>query len=136
MYTLLETCFDSLDIPNFLSHLVDGLKDVYDIKMISHLMLVKLAINAPSPVLEALDSLMDHLKVTITTKPKDSAVKQEFDSNEELVRSALRAVCAISRIPNVDQNYKWEEFMKIVTTGEIGQKFEIIRRDSSSQEPK
>jgi len=130
MYTLLESCFEKLDVPQFLQHLNDGLKDVYDIKMLSHLMLAKLAHFAPAAIIESLDALIEPLKATITTKPKDSAVKQEFDSNEELVRSALRAIHAISKIPNVEQNYKWEEFFKVVTTGELGQKFESIRRDS------
>ena len=35
MYTLLEKCIDRLDIFEFLSHVQDGLKDHYDIKVIS-----------------------------------------------------------------------------------------------------
>ena len=33
MYTLLDTCVDRLDIFEFLSHVQDGLKDHYDIKV-------------------------------------------------------------------------------------------------------
>ena len=33
MYTLLETCLDKLDIFEFLTHVEDGLKDHYDIKV-------------------------------------------------------------------------------------------------------
>jgi hypothetical protein len=33
MYTLLETCVDRIDIFEFLSHVQDGLKDHYDIKV-------------------------------------------------------------------------------------------------------
>jgi len=130
MYTLLDSCFDKLDIPRFLLHLSDGLRDVYDIKMLSHLMLAKLAHLAPAAIIESLDTLIDPLKVTITTKPKENAVKQELDSNEELVRSGMRAVLAISKIPNVQQNFKWDEFFKIVSSGDLGVKFDAIRRDS------
>ena len=35
MYTLLDTCVDRLDIFEFLSHVQDGLKDHYDIKVCS-----------------------------------------------------------------------------------------------------
>jgi len=35
MYTLLDTCVDRLDIFEFLSHVQDGLKDHYDIKVSS-----------------------------------------------------------------------------------------------------
>ena len=33
MYTLLDTCVDRLDVFEFLSHVQDGLKDHYDIKV-------------------------------------------------------------------------------------------------------
>ena len=33
MYTLMETCLEQLDIFLFLSHIEDGLKDHYDIRV-------------------------------------------------------------------------------------------------------
>jgi len=33
MYTLLDTCIDRIDVFEFLSHVQDGLKDHYDIKV-------------------------------------------------------------------------------------------------------
>ena len=41
MYTLLDTCVDRLDIFEFLSHVQDGLKDHYDIKMLTYLMVAR-----------------------------------------------------------------------------------------------
>ena len=38
MYTLLDTCVDRLDIFEFLSHVQDGLKDHYDIKVLTTLL--------------------------------------------------------------------------------------------------
>eukprot|EP01103_Thecamoeba_quadrilineata_P012984 TRINITY_DN3476_c0_g1_i1.p1 TRINITY_DN3476_c0_g1~~TRINITY_DN3476_c0_g1_i1.p1 ORF type:complete len:1239 (+),score=374.55 TRINITY_DN3476_c0_g1_i1:53-3718(+) len=132
MYTVLESCFQNLDVPAFLSHLAEGLKDTYDIKMLCHLMLSKLAIIAPAAVLEELETLVEPLRVTVTNKCKDNAVKQDLDRNEELVRSALRAVVSIARIPNVEQNIKFEEFLKVVRVGELGEKYETIRKDTES----
>ena len=40
MYTLLETCLDRLDIFEFLNHVEDGLRDHYDIKVLSLLSFV------------------------------------------------------------------------------------------------
>jgi len=37
MYTLMETCLDRLDVFEFLSHVEDGLKDHYDIKVLDHM---------------------------------------------------------------------------------------------------
>jgi cullin-associated NEDD8-dissociated protein 1 len=122
MYTLIETTLDRLDIAAFITHLVDGLKDVYDIKILSHLMLIRLAGAVPAVVIEALDILIEPLRVTITTKVKDNAVKQEVDRNEELVRSALRATVVVSRIPNVDQHPKFEEFLRSIRGGELADK--------------
>merc|ERR1711988_103173 len=128
MYTLLENCLELLDTPEFISHLVDGLNDVYDIKMLCHLMLVRIASSSGAALLEALDSLIEPLRATIQKKEKESAVKQEVDRNEELIRSALRAIAAISQIPSVDQQVKFCAFlMNVVQQGELGEKFEAIR---------
>lgn len=45
-----------------------------------------------------LDSLVDPLQKTINFKPKQDAVKQEVDRNEDMIRSALRAVASLNRI--------------------------------------
>ncbi len=53
MYTLLETCLDRVDIYEFLNHVEQGLRDHYDIKMLTHLMVTRLAQLAPSAVLQS-----------------------------------------------------------------------------------
>jgi TATA-binding protein interacting (TIP20) len=45
-----------------------------------------------------LDSLVEPIEKTINHKPKQDAVKQEVDRNEDMIRSALRAIASISRI--------------------------------------
>ena len=52
MYTLLDSCLDRIDIFEFLSHVEDGLKDHYDVKMLTYLMVVRLANLSPGPVLQ------------------------------------------------------------------------------------
>ena len=57
-----------------------------------------------------LDSLVDPLQKTINFKPKQDAVKQEVDRNEDMIRSALRAIASLNRIrfviwPVCDPNY-------------------------------
>lgn len=41
---------------------------------------------------------MDHLHKTINFKPKQDAVKQEVDRNEDMIRSALRTIASLHRI--------------------------------------
>lgn len=45
-----------------------------------------------------LDTLSDPLDKTINHKPKMDAVKQEVDRNEDMIRSALRAIASLNRI--------------------------------------
>jgi len=53
MYTLLDSCLDRIDIFEFLNHVEEGLKDHYDIKMLTYLMLVRLASLCPNALLQS-----------------------------------------------------------------------------------
>lgn len=53
MYTLLEQGLDRVDINQFLEHVQAGLKDHYDIKMLSYLMTARLASLCPNSVLQS-----------------------------------------------------------------------------------
>lgn len=53
MYTLLDSCMDRLDIFEFLNHVENGLKDHYDIKMLTYLMVARLAQLCPTAVLQS-----------------------------------------------------------------------------------
>jgi hypothetical protein len=52
MYTLLGSCLDRLDVFEFLRHVEDGLRDHYDIKMLTYLMCARLAQLCPAVVLQ------------------------------------------------------------------------------------
>lgn len=42
-----------------------------------------------------LDLVVDPLQKIIDYKPKEDAVQQEFDDNEEMIQSALRAIASL-----------------------------------------
>jgi len=46
------------------------------------------------------DILVEPLRATLQTKVKANSVKQEFEKQDELKRSALRAVAALLSIPD------------------------------------
>ncbi|KAK6159687.1 hypothetical protein DH2020_003068 [Rehmannia glutinosa] len=97
--TLLDSCLDQVNPSSFIvPYLLSGLDDHYDVKMPCHLILSKLADKCPSAVLAVLDSLVDPLQKTIHFRPKQDAVKQEVDRNEDMIRSALRAIASLNRI--------------------------------------
>ena len=60
------------------------LLDHYDIKMLTYLMVARLASLCPTAVLQRLDRLVEPLRTTCTTKVKANAVKQEYEKQDEL----------------------------------------------------
>lgn len=135
MYTLLDTCLDRLDIFEFLSHVEDGLKDHYDIKMLTFLMLVRLSSLCPNAILQRVDILVEPLRATLQTKVKANSVKQEFEKQDELKRSALRAVAALLSIPDSDKSPLLSEFLaQIKSSPELSAMFDSIQRDAGSAE--
>ncbi|XP_035217721.1 cullin-associated NEDD8-dissociated protein 1-like [Stegodyphus dumicola] len=132
MYTLLDSCLDRLDIFQFLNHVEDGLRDHYDIKMLTYLMLVRLASLCPSAVLQRIERLVEPLRATCTTKVKANSVKQEFEKQDELKRSAMRAFTALLAVPDADKNPLMNEFLaQIKSTAELQILFESIQKDCS-----
>jgi len=133
MYTLLDTCIDRLDIFEFLTHVQDGLKDHYDIKMLTYLMVARVAQLCPGAVLTKLDKLVEPLKQTVTTKVKANAVKQEYEKQDELKRSAMRAVAALMHVPGADKHPQLNEFLtQIKNTPDLANLFESIQKDNSN----
>ncbi|CAJ1051190.1 cullin-associated NEDD8-dissociated protein 2 isoform X1 [Xyrichtys novacula] len=116
MYTLLDSCLEGLDVLQFLDHVEEGLKDHYDIRMLTFLMLARLASLCPAAVLQRLDRLIEPLKATCTTKVKAGSVKQEFEKQEELRRSAMRAVAALLAIPEVERSPSMADFANQIRT--------------------
>ncbi|KAA8593608.1 hypothetical protein FQN60_009724 [Etheostoma spectabile] len=98
MYTLLDSCLEGLNILQFLDH------------MLTFLMLARLASLCPAAVLQRLDRLIEPLKATCTTKVKAGSVKQEFEKQEELRRSAMRAVAALLAVPEVERSPSMADF--------------------------
>ncbi|GJN19078.1 hypothetical protein PR202_gb06315 [Eleusine coracana subsp. coracana] len=129
--TLLDSCLDQVNPSSFIvPFLLSGLGDHYDVKMPCHLILSKLADKCPSAVLAVLDSLVEPIEKTITHKPKGDAVKQEVDRNEDMIRSALRAIASLSRISGSDYSIRFKNLMnKIVATPTLAEKYSSVRSE-------
>lgn len=132
MYTLMETCLDQLDVFQFLSHIEDGLKDHYDIRMLTFLLLVRLSHLRPAALLQRVEKLIEPLRSTIQSKAKANSVKQEYEKQDELKRSAMRAVAALLTIPESDKSPQLAEFVtQIKSNADTAQLFESIQADTS-----
>ncbi|XP_073207347.1 cullin-associated NEDD8-dissociated protein 1-like isoform X5 [Lepidochelys kempii] len=133
MYSLLESCLDRLDIYEYLNHVEDGLKDHYDIRMLTFIMLARLSTLCPNAVLQRLERLIEPLRATCSTKVKAGSVKQEFEKQDELKRSAMRAVAALLTIPEVEKSPVMAEFAsQIRANPEMASLYESIQKDSAS----
>ncbi|XP_068108853.1 cullin-associated NEDD8-dissociated protein 1-like [Hyperolius riggenbachi] len=133
MYTLLESCLDQLDIYEYLNHVEDGLKDHYDIRMLTFIILTRLSTLCPTAVLQRLDQLIEPLRATCTTKVKAGSVKQEFEKQDELKRSAMRTITALLTIPEVENSRTMAEFLaQIRANPELVCLFDSIQKDSMS----
>ncbi|XP_022716323.1 cullin-associated NEDD8-dissociated protein 1-like isoform X2 [Durio zibethinus] len=129
--TLLGSCLDQVNPSSFIvPYLKSGLDDHYDVKMPCHLILSKLVDKCPSAVLAVLDSLVDPLQKTINFKPKQNAVKQEVDRNEDMIRSALRAIASLNRISGGDCSLKFKNLMsEISKSPTLWDKYYSIRNE-------
>lgn len=134
MYTLLDTCITQLDLHDFISQLASGLVDVYDIQMLVHLILIRLAKKAGASLIAGLDPLIEPLRQCVLSKPKDGAVKQQVERNDELIRSTLRAIAAISRIPETENSPKFQDFLKsTVQQGALLEKYDAVLKEQADK---
>uniref|UniRef100_A0A1I8EVT8 TATA-binding protein interacting (TIP20) domain-containing protein n=1 Tax=Wuchereria bancrofti TaxID=6293 RepID=A0A1I8EVT8_WUCBA len=105
--------------------------DQHDIKLLTYLMLARLASLCPSQVLQRLDSLCEPLKTQIQARPKANAVKQENDKQDELRRAALRVVVALQRIPEADRQQQFADLLSIIrSSSEINAVYQLVERDA------
>jgi len=127
MYTLLDTCLTKLDLHEFLGRVLPGLADSSDeVKVISHMMLFRLAQVAPAAVSQRLDEATPLLEKTMkgANVTKDT-VKQDLERAAELQRSALRAVVALSKIGS-GVSAKFDAFVEELKRGPLGPEFKDL----------
>lgn len=110
MYTLLDTCFSRINLSQYIERVIAGLKDEDGIKVLSCLMLIRLASMAPVQIAQRecihlstrnysvidkfsstdLDEVVEPIASTIKVKLKEGATKQEVEKSTELQRSLFR----------------------------------------------
>ena len=61
--------------------------------------------------------MVEPLQATLSFKMKPTAVKQELEKNQELVRSALRAIAFLSKLADATLTPKFATFLNEVRAG-------------------
>jgi cullin-associated NEDD8-dissociated protein 1 len=100
MYTLLDTCFGKINLSEYIERVIAGLGDEDGIKVLSSLMLIRLASVAPVQVAQRLDEVVEPITSTLKVKLKDQATKQDVEKSTELQRSLFRAMVALDKTPH------------------------------------
>lgn len=78
------------------------------------------------------ERLIEPLKQTCHTKVKSNSVKQEYEKQDELKRSALRAVIALQRVPGSDRNQRLNDFLhEIKSSADLTALYETVQGDGS-----
>mmetsp|Transcript_29072 Transcript_29072/g.74799 ORF Transcript_29072/g.74799 Transcript_29072/m.74799 type:complete len:1233 (+) Transcript_29072:80-3778(+) len=137
METLLSKCSDRLEFSSFLQHLVDGLKDDGDIKLLCHRMLIDLTQHAPAaPVATSmLDAMVEPLRGTLTATLKENAVKQQVERHNELVRSAMRAVRALEKLPDAESVAKFGDLVRTtLKSGKLAERYAAVVAEEQAAE--
>lgn len=96
-----------------------------------HLILSKLAEKGGAAVLAVLDALVEPLEKTVTNRTKPDAVKQEIDRNEDMIRSALRAIDSLNRLSGGECSARFKSFMNTTVKGsQLVDKYNAVRQES------
>jgi cullin-associated NEDD8-dissociated protein 1 len=90
LYALMETAFSRISIIDLYDRIIAGLRDDNDIRGLCNLMVSKLVFIDPDETARRLDAIAEAFRATLSTKLKESAVKQEIEKQEEANKSVLR----------------------------------------------
>ena len=77
--------------------------------------------------------MVEPLKLTCTTKVKANPVEQEYEKQNGLKRTVMRAVTVLLNISGGDKHPQLNEFItQIKSTPELANLFESIQKDSGN----
>eukprot|EP00944_MAST-04C_sp_MAST-4C-sp1_P000660 g660.t1 len=134
MGTILDVFISKINLSSFLESLRNGLGDVNDVQMLCHQILVKLCISVPGVVVGEFDNnLKAPLEKTLNKKIKDGQVGTEVERRNDVVRSALRVIDALSRVDDMKQNRGFNNMLETIERKDhLNSMFRIIRSDRSN----
>lgn len=114
MDTILDRHNDRVDIGEFLPKLIFGLGDKEDVCMLCHQILSKLCRTRGAVVLGAVADLTVPLGKTVNKKVKDGQAGTQMERRNDVIRSALRAIDSMQRIPDAHSSRSFEDFISTI----------------------
>ena len=117
----METAFSRISIIDLYDRVVAGLSDENDIRSLCSLMVSKLLYIAPEETTRRLDSIAEAFRKTLSTKLKDTAVKQEIEKQDEANKLVFRTTVLLTdklKLSSVDKtgasNQVWAAYLEWV----------------------
>jgi cullin-associated NEDD8-dissociated protein 1 len=92
----METAFSRMSIIDLYDRIIAGLGDDHDIRGLCNLMVSKLVFIDPEETARRLDAIAGAFRATLSTKLKESAVKQEIEKQDEANKSVLRTTLLLA----------------------------------------
>lgn len=108
MFALLDNETGAISWETFLDRVLAGMDDDHDIKILSNLMLQKIARIAPQALRLrkevaihtsdiGLDKFIEKLRAVLSSKTKDNAVKQDIEKLADIQKSVLRSISSLQK---------------------------------------
>lgn len=96
----------------FLECIVAGLRDTQDVRGIAQQVVIRMATCAlGARLMDCLEAILGALEKTLSERIKENAVRQETERYEESIKGAMRTICAIEKVPEVDNSREFGQFM-------------------------
>ena len=113
--TCMENVPGSVDASEFIVVLVKALGDSEDMQLHAHQILIAMCSRQPSYIVTALDSFVEPLEKTMNKKPGDKT-GTELDRLHDWIKSALRAMVAMSKLEGCMNSSKFSDFCERIKT--------------------
>jgi len=139
-YTLLENMLnalsDKMDIAIVVERAIEGLKDYDEVQSLCQQILIKLCEIAPETVIVSLEKLIECVLSAIEKELRTLNKKQDNDQDTlnaiDSIRDFLRVVMAISKIPEIELNQKYQDAIaKLMKDKRVQDNYEQLKKLSN-----
>ncbi|KAI9752076.1 MAG: hypothetical protein M4579_005761 [Chaenotheca gracillima] len=97
LFAVMETGYTRINVVSLYDRVMAGLEDDHDIRVLCNLMLSKLITLDPEETFRRLDSIGERFQKILSQKPKDNAVKQEIEKQDEAAKGVLNLTVHLNR---------------------------------------
>lgn len=111
----MENAFSRVDLTEFFDRITAGITDDHDIRALCLLMLTKMITLAPGETRNRLDPIAEQFRKILSSRPKEGAVKQELERNNEAQVGVLTVSFLLNRAFESDSsdaaaNQTWKSY--------------------------